>query len=96
MDNKKQIEKMQIDEMRHLADEMQKAISDEYRHRVLADERKLEEVLKENGWRKASEVAKEIFEGIDKILEVDKFGEAKFDIRELYELKKKYESEDTK
>lgn len=52
----------QIEEMRHLADEMGKAISNEYKKRVLADERKLEAVLKENGWRKASDVAREIFE----------------------------------
>lgn len=56
----------QIEEMRHLADEMGKAISNEYEKRVLADERKLEAVLKENGWRKASEVAREIFEEIVK------------------------------
>jgi hypothetical protein len=51
----------QMNEMRHLADEMGKAISTEYEKRVLADERKLEAVLIENGWRKASEVAREIF-----------------------------------
>jgi hypothetical protein len=56
----------QLEEMRPLADEMGKAISNEYERRVLADERKLEAVLKENGWRKASEVASEIFEEIEK------------------------------
>ena len=56
-----------INEMRKIADEMQKAISDGYRRTVLADERKLEAVLKENGWRKASEVAREIFEEIEEI-----------------------------
>ena len=55
----------QIEEMRYLADEMGKAISNEYEKRVLADERKLEAVLKENGWRKASDVAREIFEEIE-------------------------------
>lgn len=58
----------QIEEMRYLADEMGKAISTEYEKRVLADERKLEAVLKENGWRKASDVAREIFEEIEKTL----------------------------
>lgn len=48
------------DEMRHLADEMGEAISTEYEKRALADERKLEAVLKKNGWRKASEVVREI------------------------------------
>ena len=46
------------------------------------------------GYRKASEVAREIFAEIQKIIEVDKFGEAKFDVRELYKIEKKYESED--
>lgn len=45
------------------------------------------EIAFKNGYKKA---VREIFEEIDKILEVDKFGEAKFDIRELYELKKQY------
>lgn len=36
------------------------------------------------------EVAGEIIAAIEKIIEVDKYGEARFDIRELYELKKKY------
>lgn len=60
-----------IDEMRHLADVMGKVISTEYERRVLADERKLEAVLKENGWCKASEVAREIFEEIDDLLHHD-------------------------
>lgn len=64
MDKEKQIE-----EMRCLADEMGKAISTEYEKRVLADERKLEAVLKENGWRKASEVAREIIADIATVLE---------------------------
>ena len=58
-----------IDEMRYLADEMGKAISTAYEQRYLADERKLEAVLKANGWRKASDVAREIFEEIDKRLD---------------------------
>lgn len=41
------------------------------------------------------EVAREIFEKIENILEVDKYGEAKLDVRELYELEKKYIGKDT-
>lgn len=54
----------QIEEMRRLADEMGAAISTEYKRRVLADEKKLEAVLKANGWCKASEIFEEIEEGI--------------------------------
>lgn len=44
-----------------------------------------------NGYnRKASEVAREIIADIEKILEVDKYGEAKLDVRELYNIEKKY------
>lgn len=50
----------QIEEMRYLADELGKVISTEYEKRFLADERKLEEALKANGWRKASDVAAKI------------------------------------
>lgn len=53
----------------------------------------IEQILKEQGYRKASDVAREIFAEIEKIIEVDKFGEAKFDVRELYKIEKKYESE---
>lgn len=71
MSGKKQIEEMPkitriyepikiTDEMRKIANEMQEAISTEYKKRVLADERELEAVLRENGWRKASEVAREV------------------------------------
>ena len=41
-------------------------------------------------------VAREIFAEIEKILEVDEYGEAKFDVRELYKIEKKYESEENK
>ena len=57
-----------IDEMCHLADEMGKVVSTEYEKRVLADEKKLEAVLKENGWCKSNELAKEIFKDIDYML----------------------------
>lgn len=93
-----------IEEMRHLADEMGKAISNEYEKRVLADERKLEAVLIANGWRKASEVAREIFEEIEKALdnsvETEHFKGTWFNFskfkQRLAELKKKYESEGNK
>lgn len=47
-------------EIHELAKKMSEAISNEIQRRVIADERKLEEVLKANGWRKASEVMREI------------------------------------
>lgn len=53
----------------------------------------LAEYFYNKGYRKASDVAREIFAEIEKIIEVDKFGEAKFDVRELYKIEKKYESE---
>lgn len=56
------------EEMRRLVEEMEKAISTECVKRFLADERTLEEVLKANGWRKASDVAREIFLEIDSFL----------------------------
>ena len=51
------------------------------------------EALYNAGYRKTSDVAREIFAEINKIIDVDKFGEAKFDVRELYKIEKKYESE---
>ena len=56
------------DEMRKIANEMQEAISTEYKRRVLEDEKKLEAVLIANGWRKVSEVAREIFEEIERVI----------------------------
>lgn len=47
-------------EMTKIADEMQKAISDAYTKKLRADERKLEEVLRENGWHKASDIFADI------------------------------------
>jgi formaldehyde-activating enzyme involved in methanogenesis len=55
----------QNNEMRYLADEMGKAISTAVEQRYLEDEAELQAVLIENGWRKASEVAREIFEVIE-------------------------------
>lgn len=80
----------QTEEMRHLADEMGKAISTEYEKRVLADERKLEAVLKENGWRKASDVAREIFEEIEYLIWQNDTHPASELTEALAELKKKY------
>ena len=56
------------EEMRRLGDKMSEAISKEQVRLVLRDERELEEVLKANGWRKASDVAREIFLEIDSFL----------------------------
>lgn len=48
------------------------------------------------GYRKSTDVAEEIFAEIDKLLAVDRNGEATFDVRDLAELKKKYvKSEET-
>lgn len=58
----------QIEEMRYLADEMGKAISTEIKIRYLEDERKLEAVLKANGWHKQSEVVEKIFGEIYEVL----------------------------
>ena len=79
----------QIEEMRHLADEMGKAISNEYERRVLADERKLEAVLKENGWRKASDIIDEIFEEIARIGGTS-YGDIRLNPWDIVELRKKY------
>lgn len=49
-----------LDEKTSIADEMQKAISDAYTEKLRADERKLEEVLRQNGWHKASDIFAEI------------------------------------
>lgn len=46
--------------------------------------------LYEKGYCKASEVAREILAEIEKIIEVDKEGEAKFNVRELFKIEKKY------
>ena len=80
----------QIEEMRYLADEMGKAISTEIKHQYIQDERKLEEVLKANGWRKSTDVAEEIF------VEIEKLKHTKWDWNDyvdwdaIAELKKKY------
>lgn len=79
-----------IEEMRYLADEMGKAISTEYEKRVLADERKLETVLKEHGWRKASEVVDEFIKLMIDSFGVNQHDRMNFDVRDLVELKKKY------
>ena len=56
-------------EMRKLADEMGKAISTAYEERYLADERRLEEVLKANGWCKTSEVVTKLIEDVATLIE---------------------------
>jgi hypothetical protein len=56
-------------EIHDLAKQMSEAISTAVEQRYIEDEAKLEAVLRANGWRKASEVAREIFEEIDKRLD---------------------------
>lgn len=90
----------QNDEMRYLADEMGKAISTELEKRYLADERKLEEVLKANGWCKASDLAEEIFAEIEASAKVKYWrggGLVVFEVNgeDFAELKKKYIGKDT-
>jgi hypothetical protein len=63
----------QTEEMRYLADKMGEAISNEYKRRVLEDERKLEAILKENGWRKASEVVEEVIKSVDEMFDRQKY-----------------------
>ena len=47
-------------EMTNIVDEMQKALSDAYTDRLRADELKLEEVLRKNGWCRAVDLIDEI------------------------------------
>ena len=91
----------QIEEMAKVLDEIQEfginRPRDEQRYPVLYPSNKeIADHLISKGWCKASDVAREIFAEIEKIIEVDKFGEAKFDIRELYKIEQKYESEGKK
>lgn len=51
------------------------------------------EVLYNAGYRKSTDVAEEIFAEIDKLLAVDRNGEANLDVRALQRLKKKYTEE---
>lgn len=55
-------------EMHKLAKQMSEAISTAIEQRYIEDEAKLEVVLKENGWCKATDIAKEIFKDIDHML----------------------------
>lgn len=49
------------------------------------------EILYNAGYRKASDVAREIFAELEKIIEVDNEGKASFDIREFHhKIEKKY------
>ena len=56
-------------EMHELAKQMSEAISTAVEQRYIEDEAKLEAVLRANGWRKASDVAREIFEEIEEALD---------------------------
>ena len=80
-------------EIHEIAKRMSDAISTETEHRYIKDERKLEAVLKENGWCKASDLAEEIFAEIEEIaIEHEMFGRTVLIIGQatLAELKKKY------
>lgn len=83
-------------EIHELAKQMSEAISTEVEIRRIKDEAKLRAVLIANGWRKASEVAEEIFAEIDNALEVHIESFTKFHItQKIAELKKKYTVTDT-
>lgn len=84
-------------EIHELAKQMGEAISTEIEQRYIEDEAKLQAVLIENGWRRASEVAREIFAEIEKCFFEELVGctEAKLiDEQRFAELKKQY-TEDT-
>ena len=85
-------------EIHEIAKRMSDAISTETEHRYIKDERKLEAVLKENGWCKASDLAEEIFAEVKQALDISVetehlkgswFNMNKF-MQSLAELKKKY------
>lgn len=84
-------------EIHELAKQMSEAISTEVEQRYIEDEAKLESVLRANGWRKASEVAEEIFAEIDKLIVRRMIADSPLIddrlITDIAELKKKYESE---
>ena len=85
-------------EMHELAKQMSEAISTAVEQRYIEDEAKLEAVLRANGWRKASDVARKIFEEIEDIRLEHSYGEIdgnELNVK-LFNLKKKYESEETK
>lgn len=56
-------------EMHELAKQMSEAISTAVEQRYIEDEAKLEAVLRANGWRKVTDVAREIFEEVMQALE---------------------------
>lgn len=58
-------------EIHELAKQMSEAISTAVEERYIEDEAKLRAVLIESGWRKASEVAEEIFDDLEKYGEYD-------------------------
>ena len=80
-------------EIHEIAKRMSEAISTETEHRYISDERKLEAVLKENGWCKASDLAEKIFAEIEEMVITEKSNDGcafYLDMVELAELKKKY------
>lgn len=61
-------------EMHELAKQMSEAISTAVEQRYIEDEAKLEAVLRANGWRKASDVAEEIYNELDRYSYPSAFG----------------------
>lgn len=59
-------------------------------HKAETEEQSLARYLIDCGYCKATDLAEEIFAEIDKLLAVDRNGEANLDVRALAELKKKY------
>ena len=85
----------QIEEMaKELCDAMQKTNqgcnSICYPRGMCAHCKVMAEHLYNAGYRKSTEVAEEIFEEIDKLLAVDRNGNANLDVRDLAKLKNKY------
>ena len=80
-------------EIHELAKQMSEAISTAVEQRYIEDEAKLQAVLIENGWRKASDVAKEIFEEIKEILLDYHLRENKKYLKSQSQTKKQFEIE---
>ena len=96
MDREKQTEEMEI-ALREAQHELDKAWHECLHNKGTQPRREFlftaQYLVENKGYRKASDVAREIFAEIEKIIEVDKNGDAKFDIREFCKLKKKCEVE---
>lgn len=56
----------------------------------MSEAQRADQIMREQGYRKSTNLAEEIFAEIDKLLAVDSNGEANLDVRALQRLKKKY------